>query len=209
MNGQSVRNMIPPLDPFAQKFDSIEVSAGASSAYEQALAMSAPSAAAPEFETPGFYLLNDAGGRFTVDRDLGVVSLRDEALLANEHGAVHDVRLRVVENSGASYELAMQLRVTGLVPQMVGKEDFTFAAAPVPRPAQEQPPEPVRTHVAWATFTATHDSGGAPSSLSSCGAAPYGALLCAPTPSVTIQSATLALGQTPLPPASKDAVWSI
>ncbi len=198
--------MIPPLDPFAQKFDSIEVSAGAASAYEQALALSAPSAAAPEFAKPGFYLLDDAGGRFSVDRDLGVVSLRDENLLTHEHGAVHAVRMRVVENSGESYELDMQLRVTGLVPQMVGAEEFTFAATPRPTPT---PVEAVRPRIAWAAFAATHDSGGAPTALSCCGAAPFGALLSAPTPIVSIPSATLALGQTPLAPSNKDSVWSI
>lgn len=202
--------MIPPLDPFAQKFDSIDVSAGAASAYEQALALSAPSAAAPETAPPGFYLLNDANGRFVVDRDLGIVSLRDAALLASENGAVHGVRMRVVENSGASYELDMQLRVTGMVPQMVGAEDLTFGT-PAPRPAPSVTPTPqtARQQIAWATFSATHDAGGAPASLSACGAAPYGALLTAPTPRISVSGASLALGQTPFPPSGKDAVWSI
>ncbi len=202
--------MIPPLDPFAQKFDSIDISAGAASAYEQALALSAPSAAAPETSPPGFYLLNDANGRFVIDRDLGIVSLRDAALLASENGAVHGVRMRVVENSGESYELDMQLRITGMVPQMVGAEDFTFGAA-APRPAQAAAvtPEAVRQQISWATFSATYDAGGAPASLSTCGATPYGALLTAPTPRVSVSGATLALSQTPLPPSGKDAVWSV
>lgn len=200
--------MIPPLDPFAQKFDSIDISAGAASAYEQALALSAPSAAAPETAPPGFYLLNDAGGRFIIDRDLGIVSLRDAALLASEQGAIHDVRMRVVERSGESYELDLQLRVTGLVPQMVGAEEFTFSATPRPAPAITPPATP-RPQIAWASFSATHDGGGAPTTLSCCGAAPYGALLSAPTPSVATSSATLTLGQTPLPPSGKSTIWSI
>lgn len=200
--------MIPPLDPFAQKFDSIEVSASAgSSAYEHALAMSAPTAAAPEFESPGFYLLNDAGGRFIIDRDFGVVSLKAESLLAHERGAVHDVRLRVVEQSGQSYELDIQLRVTGMVPQVVGAEDF----ASIGVAQTKQPPAqiPARAQVAWAVFSATQDSDGAPVSLSACGAAPYGVLLSTQIPAVTITAASLAFGQTPLAPAGKDAIWSI
>jgi hypothetical protein len=38
------------------------------------------------------------------------------------------VRLRVVEPSGANYELDMQLRITGRVPQMVGAEEFAAIA---------------------------------------------------------------------------------
>jgi len=131
--------MIPPLDPFAQSFDSIEIDpartpsqAAIESAFE-AMApreeLLTPSAAAPEFASPGFYLLADADGRFVVDRDMGVVSLADDTLLEREPGAVHGVRMRVVEQSGAAYELEMQLRVTGHVPQMVGAEEFAAIAS--------------------------------------------------------------------------------
>lgn len=130
--------MIPPLDPFAQKFDSIDVDparAPAREAIESAMAGLAPidepltaSAAAPEFADPGFYLLDDADGRFVVDHEIGVVTLADEALLQRERGEVHGIRLRVIEPSGASYELDMQLRVTGRVPQMVGAEEFAAIA---------------------------------------------------------------------------------
>ncbi|MGD9980535.1 MAG: hypothetical protein AB7H66_10495 [Hyphomonadaceae bacterium] len=130
--------MIPPTDPFALKFDAIDVDperAPARAAIENAMAHVAPqdelltaSAAAPEFAQPGFYLLEDAGGRFIVDRDLGVVTLADETLLQRERNAVHGVTLRVVEPSGDSYQLDMQLRITGRVPQMVGGEDFAAIA---------------------------------------------------------------------------------
>lgn len=123
--------MIPPLDPFAQKFDSIDVDparAPAREAIEHAMAHIAPSAAAPELPQPGFYLLNDANGRFTVDREMGVVTLADEGLLQSERNAVHGVRLRVIEPSGVSYELDMQLRITGRVPQMIGAEEFAAIA---------------------------------------------------------------------------------
>jgi hypothetical protein len=130
--------MIPPLDPFAQKFDAIEVDparAPAREAIESAMSLAGPvedlltpSAAAPEFANAGFYLLDNAGGRFVVDREMGVVSLADEALLEHERGAVHGVRMRVVEQSGATYEVDMQLRITGAVPQMVGAEEFAAIA---------------------------------------------------------------------------------
>lgn len=77
-----------------------------------------------ELANAGFYLIDDAGGRFIVDRELGIVSLADDALLTREQGSVHAARLRVIEPSGASYELDLKLRLTGRVPQVVGAEDF-------------------------------------------------------------------------------------
>ncbi len=35
----------------------------------------------PNASEPGFYLLDDCGGRFVVDRDFGLVSLKDASLL--------------------------------------------------------------------------------------------------------------------------------
>jgi hypothetical protein len=177
--------MIPPLDPFAQKFDSIEVDptrAPAREAIESAMAGLAPtdelltaSAAAPEFADPGFYLLDDANGRFAVDRDMGVVTLADETLLQRERGAVHAIRLRVVELSGATYELDMQLRITGRVPQMVGAEEFaaiagltdetvlTTTRVPVlvmPKdeaaPVETKSPIDEPTHIEWTRFSVAH-----------------------------------------------------
>lgn len=120
--------MIPPLDPFSRQFDSIELDPARahSDALEHALAIAAPQ---PAFEEPGFYLIDNAQGRFVVDRQWGIVSLAHDDILAREAGAVYGVRLRVIEPSGASYELAMQLRLTGRVPQMVGAEEFAALAA--------------------------------------------------------------------------------
>lgn len=130
--------MIPPLDPFTQKFDSIDVDPArtpAREAIDNAMSYIAPhdqlltpSAGAPELPQPGFYLLNDANGRFVVDREMGVVTLADESILRSERNSVHAVLLRVVEPSGASYELDMQLRISGRVPQMVGAEEFAAIA---------------------------------------------------------------------------------
>lgn len=122
--------MMSSSDPFSASFDSIDLSGKAPSkeAIDHAFGVCAPSAAAPEFAEPGFYLIDDARGRFVVDRDMGVVSVKDEATFVQEQGSVHGVTLRVVERSGESYELAMQLRVTGMIPQMVGAEENDFFA---------------------------------------------------------------------------------
>ena len=121
---------VPPLDPFSQAFDSIEVDptrAPAREAIEHAMAHIAPRAPV-EPPAPGFYLLNDANGRFVVDREVGVVTLADDSILQTERNSVHAARLRVVEPSGATYELDMQLRITGRVPQMLGAEEFAAIA---------------------------------------------------------------------------------
>ncbi|MGQ0531264.1 MAG: hypothetical protein ACT4OF_01060 [Caulobacteraceae bacterium] len=174
--------MIPPLDPFAQKFDSIEIDparAPSQAAIDSAMAHLAPpeelltaSAAAPDIATAGFYLLDDAGGRFVVDRDMGVVSLADDTLLERERGAVHAVRMRVIEQSGATYELDMQLRITGRVPQMVGAEEFAAIAgltdetvliaarvpvlvtAAEPTPVVETTPREPPAQIVWTRFAA-------------------------------------------------------
>src|SRR5690606_20448837 len=148
--------MTQPLDPFAQRFDSIEVSdARAKAAFEQAVAIAAPRAT--DFAKPGFYLMKDAGGRFIVDRDMGVVSLADASLLERERGAWHQVRLKVVEASGESYELNMTLRVTGMVPQMVGPDEFAFGGDGVDAPAP-----PPRRSIAWENYSITADAAPAP-----------------------------------------------
>lgn len=71
---------------------------------------------------PGFYLVDDADGRFVVDRDFGVVSLKDAPTFEDARGQVHAVRLNVREPSGLVYDLTLQLRVSGMVPQVVGHE---------------------------------------------------------------------------------------
>ena len=117
--------MIPPLDPFAQEIDSIEIDP--SRASERATAHLSPYLTQPE-AAPGFYLLDDANGRFVVDREIGVVTLADEEILRSERNAVHGVKLRVIEPSGATYELEMQLRISGRVPQMIGADEFAAIA---------------------------------------------------------------------------------
>jgi hypothetical protein len=152
-------------DPFSARFDSIEIDpdrAPSQAALDHAFSLVAPAAAAPEFATPGFYLIDDAQGRFEVDRDFGVISLRDESILERERGAVHTARLRVIEQSGASYDMDMQLRLTGRVPQMIGAEDNAFlirlAAGETPQAAPTPAPhaEPPVAAAPWTKYAAAH-----------------------------------------------------
>ena len=114
--------MSPPAAPFDETFDAIDLNAVAApsrEAIEHAMSICAPG------DKPGFSLLDDAEGRFVVDREFGVVSLKDAAIVGRELGEVRTVRLRVVEPSGLRYELNLPLRITGVVPQVVGYEDET------------------------------------------------------------------------------------
>jgi hypothetical protein len=104
-------------ETFSACFDAIEIDparAPSPAAIDAALAACAPQ------QAPGFYLLDDARGRFVVDRAWGLISLRDEATLERERGQVHPVRLQVVEPSGNMYEITLRLAVDGMVPQLVG-----------------------------------------------------------------------------------------
>lgn len=171
-------------DEFAQKFDAIDI------------------ARAPlRADEPGFYLVDDAGGRFLVDREFGVVSLRDEALLERERGSVHDVKLRVVEPTGDTYVLDLTLRVTGLVPQMVGAEDFRFGASS----EAAAPPSPTTAIVPWTQFSPVRGRHAA-RSLPAQGA--YGALVSTPLPASN-EHVVIAFGETIPAPSPAHADWSL
>lgn len=194
--------MTQPLDPFAQSFDSIEVgNVRARAAFDEAVAIAAPKHS--DFGKPGFYLMKDAGGRFIVDRDMGVVTLADAGLVERERGATHQVRLKVVEASGESYELDMTLRITGMVPQMVGAEEFAFGAFDADAPVA--PPAPRRA-IRFEAYTL--GSGAAPAPVGDENAA-FGTLLAPPAPAVSLKSAQLQLGCAPPAPAAKHADWTI
>jgi len=160
--------------------------------------------APPAAEGPGFYLLDDAGGLFVVDATFGFVTLRDEAALEAERGAMHEVRLLVIERSGARYELPMTLRVTGMIPQMAGAEDF-FGPEPAPieapAPARQAPPT-----ISWSAYAAASASG-APQQIND--EARFGAAFPRPLPPQAPGPYRLHLF-TPLPtPAGKSAIWSL
>jgi hypothetical protein len=137
-------------DPFSASFDSIEPTAAARSAVQHAFDLVTASAAAPEAEEPGFYLTDDAQGRFEIDREMGIISVRDEGILASERLAIHAVRMLVIERSGHRYEMEMKLRLTGRVPQMVGAEDALFDI-PAGEAAPSVAPEP---RTPWTRFAA-------------------------------------------------------
>lgn len=132
-----------------------------------------------------------------VDREMGVVMLRDETLLTREHGAVYPARLRVVEVSGASYDLDLKLRLTGRVPQMLGAEDFGFGAAASTAIALPAP------SVAWSAFAVVHGVQAKPE-LDARGA--YGALL-SPTLPPTKERIAITFGDTLPAPAPAHAIW--
>lgn len=194
--------MILPPDPFAQSFDSIEIDRAPSpAAIESAFAAIAPTAAAPEDGHPGYFLLDDANGRFIVDRDMGIVMLRDETLAAREQGAIYPARLRVVEASGASYDLDLKLRITGRVPQMVGAEDFGFGGD---LPSLETPARQA-VSVAWTAFAAARGLQTKPQ-LTAHGA--YGGLLTATLPA-TRERVTVEFSETLPAPAGAHTAWSL
>lgn len=211
MARQDRRVMITVLDAFAISFDSIELNAARApraAAIEHAIAIAAP----PAPTEPGFYLRDDAGGRFQVDRDTGVISIADPALLEREANAVHRARLLVVERSGQSYELDMSLRLTGAVPQLVSAEDQDFADFVPAKPRRRialtaAPDQRASTPTpSWSSFAAARASSG-PAPLGDENA-PFGALIAAPP--LQIATATLDLSiEPPPPPSSANAAWPL
>lgn len=199
--------MSSPHDPFSARFDAIDIDptrAPTREAIEQALAAVAPT-------EPGFYLVDDAGGRFAIDRDMGVITLKDEALLARERGSVHAARLKVIEPSGESYEMYLKLRITGRVPQMIGAEEFGFLAEMAAdvggqvAPAPAARPAPQVTRTVWTRYSAAQAS-------MSKGDLMRGrrAFIPAELPLATgaVTSASLTIDE-PLPVAGVPAPWSL
>lgn len=202
-------------DPFSARFDSIEIdsqSAPSLAAIDHALAFAAPRATGPDIANAGFYLIDDADGRFEIDREMGVVSLKDEATLERERFAIHAVRVRVIEPSGESYEMELKLRLTGRVPQMVGAEEFAMLASmadgladqiadgAIAAPAPSV--QPAAT-IAWSQFSAA------------CAKPGKGALpeqnFATPLPSMSPRLADVGLSvpEMTLAPAPADADWSL
>lgn len=210
--------MISPLDPFAERFDSIDIDrtrAPKAAVFDEALAEAAKPA-------PGFYLVDDSQGRFVVDRDLGVVSLKDAALLDTERDAIHTARLKVVEQSGAVYELELRLRLTGLVPQVADADEFAALAglgasalvdAPAPPVVDEpatttiEPAAPEPAPLDWIECFVAAGRVGAIDALDE--QATFGALVRAPAPAVSLPDATLNLDDALPTPTLRGADWSL
>jgi hypothetical protein len=121
-------------------------------------AESAPLDAAPGFDPeadgPAFQLIDDADGRFVIDSEIGIVTIANDTLLQTEFGAVHGVRMRVRERSGATYELALRLRISGHVPQMAESAALDPIDEPAPPEPERQPKPAPRAHAAPASFSA-------------------------------------------------------
>lgn len=193
-------------DPFSARFDSIEIdsqSAPSLAAIDHALAFAAPRATGPDIANAGFYLIDDADGRFEIDREMGVVSLKDEATLERERFAIHAVRVRVIEPSGESYEMELKLRLTGRVPQMVGAEDALFDLPKSEAPTVA-PPAIATQPLHWTTYAAAYACVGK-AEIARTRRAFITPDLPAATPA--IESATLTLGE--LPRVGSRGAWSL
>ncbi|MBY0563579.1 MAG: hypothetical protein K2P58_05255 [Hyphomonadaceae bacterium] len=177
--------MTSPSDSFSASFDAIALDATTA---PSAAAIEAALSACASHDAPGFYLLDDADGRFCIDRDFGVVSLRSETILEAERDRVHVARLLVIEHSGERYELALRLKLTGMVPQAVVADDKARPAA-----------------TPWPQFRAWEYSTLADRFADE--RAAFGALLMWPLPAQADQAADLSLAY-PLASAARDAVWA-
>lgn len=209
--------MQTPFDSFALSFDSIPVEPKQAAQPAPAHDIDAPHVDGPA--RPGFTLLDDADGRFGIDRETGIITLLHDHLLASEAGATHGVHMRCIEPSGASYELRFQLRMTGLIPQIVGAEEFdalanlvqpapalkpmrAIALAPAPEPETEAAPSQIEAPQIELPSTWPHLARGDE-------AAPFGVLCAAPYPAVETGSSDLSLGVAPPRPGAAGADWAI
>lgn len=203
------------LDPFAQSFDSIEIdrkTAPSPDVLDLAIdAVAKPPT--PVADQPGFYLIDDADGRFVIDRDMGIISLRDERLLAIESGAIHQAHVRVVELSGTSYELKFRLRLTGRVPQIAGAEEndvlASLASAPIPDLMAPQEkilaPQP---QIPWLSFAAAALSRGKAQLYGE--TAPFGTLFAGPVlPGTYEETAEFMLLESVPKPSAAVSDWTI
>lgn len=197
--------MTAPSDPFSAFFDSVEIDPSekpSPETIERALAFCGPP---PErADAPGFYLTNDAGGRFVVDPITGVISLTDDAILERERGAIYIARLLVIEQSGERYELDLKLRLSGRVPQLVSEEDaLSRKSAAADRNDKEIISIP-RIH--WTRYVALAGLY-TPASLVESDA-PYGAMLSVHLPCVAAGFAGLTLIENIPPPSSCASIWT-
>lgn len=95
---------------------------------------------APE---PTFVLLDDAGGRFAIDPDTGVVTLASDDLLQTDFGQIFEARLRGRELTGDIYEMSLRLCITGHVPKIADSAfNDAFQLPPMTPPEFEAAPAP-------------------------------------------------------------------
>jgi hypothetical protein len=161
--------MTQPLDPFAQQFDALTPSPLAGSVFEDALNVGA--LPEPSLDGPGFFLLDDADGRFAIERETGIITLASDEILEREHGAVYAARIRVREGSGETYEMNLRLRIDGRVPQIAENDTPLTLVQSTAAPVTQTPRAPAQ---AWAIFAASTHGAHAPLGLED---EPFGALI--------------------------------
>lgn len=195
--------MMSPHEEFAATFDNARVEPKA-----------------PAADAPGFYLIDDCNGRFTIDRGIGVISLAHDHLLTLESGAVHTARVRVVEPSGAAYEMNMRLRMSGRVPQVVGGEDNDFLAGLASGPIVDlMTPQEKAVHevvapeipeLNWLRYAASRTVAGKRALYGE--TAPFGSLFEAPgifPDDIYVEQGELGLDSALPRPSANDAAWVI
>ncbi|MBI1186390.1 MAG: hypothetical protein GC206_03535 [Alphaproteobacteria bacterium] len=148
-----------------------------------------------------YALLDDAGGRFRIDPDSGVVRLSDALLLREEYGRVHSVRIR----APGGYEAAFDLRIAAPLPEAVDANGEALFAGP----DALTEPAPVSPAYDWSTIAAALGALRARTAPSA--HAPFGAaLVVAPETLAALDGAPAPLSlDAPLPSlAGEDAIWS-
>jgi hypothetical protein len=153
-------------------------------------------------------LIDDAGGRFAIDPETGVISLADPGLARSEFGRVHRVRVRSLDLVGGAYEATFHLRVASPLPEAVmpdGADPFAPSSDPHFFALAPPPAAPMR---AWREIAAA--AGVVNKRSAAREDAPFGAALgedYAAYPSLRPAPAPLSL-ETPLPaPAPHSALW--
>jgi hypothetical protein len=113
-----------------------------------------------EWDDPAFALLDDAGGRFVVDRRTGLISLADETLLETERGSLYQVRLQGREASSDLYEMTLTLKINGMMPSMVTSDDAPLVGLeavhiePAPETAEVARLDGEAAHLPWRDYAA-------------------------------------------------------
>ncbi len=112
-------------------------------------------------------LIDDAGGRFTIDAESGVIRLAQPSLALFSAGEIHAVRVRSVDAFGGAYESTFHLRITATIPDVVLPDGADPLGLP---PLAGHPlalaPAPANALAAWAFLTtpaATWEPAGAKS----------------------------------------------
>lgn len=146
-----------------------------------------------------YALLDDAGGRFRIDPQSGIVRLADALLLREEYGRIHEVRLR----APGGYEARFHLRIAAPLPEVVDADGEALLAGldalaePADAPAYD-----------WSAIAAA--LGALRSRTAPSPHAPFGAALAPPPETLAASDgapAPLSLDEALPSPAAEHAIW--